>query len=245
MAASVFCAAAFSPSPYDTAFSEGSGITVGVCRLVANHRHLAIFESAPEVRGLCSAGVTRPQRSYAPVRLPPAPSPKRDVEAATSERTGLPRLLGSPFQRAVPPYPGGPNRCACRLLPCPCGLPRISGGSASASSLSRPAQASLTLRPTGSLSRPRRPLSQGSGPLLSRPPVSYSINRLTIEVESSSTGNTRLRGALCESGGSQARPGGMDHRGHRRRTIGVAYDLCRIANSTSASDRVDRSAALC
>jgi len=29
-----------------------------------------------------------------------------------------------------------------------------------------------------------------------KPPVSYSINRLTIEVESSSTGNTRLRGAL-------------------------------------------------
>jgi len=38
--------------------------------------------------------------------------------------------------------------------------------------------------------------------------------------------------------------GRTGHRGHRRRTIGVAYDLCRIANSTSASDRVDRSAAL-
>src|ERR1700730_7843824 len=53
-----------------------------------------------------------------------------------------------------------------------------------------------SLRPTGSLSRPWRPLSQGFSPLLSKPPVSYSINRLTIEVESSSTGNTRLRGAL-------------------------------------------------
>ena len=30
-----------------------------------------IFESVPEVRALCSAGVTRPRRSYAPVRLPP------------------------------------------------------------------------------------------------------------------------------------------------------------------------------
>ncbi len=57
-----------------------------------------------------------------------------------------------------------------------------------------------SLRPTGSLSRPRRPSSQGSSPLLSRPPVSYSINRLTIEVESSSTGNTRLRGALGKGG---------------------------------------------
>jgi hypothetical protein len=47
------------------------------------------------------------------------------------------------------------------LLPHPCGLPRYAGGSASASSLSRPAQASLLLRPAGSLSRPRRPLSRG------------------------------------------------------------------------------------
>ena len=40
----------------------------------------------------------------------------------------------------------------------------MAGGSASALSLSRPAQASLTLRPAGSLSRPRRPLSRGSDP---------------------------------------------------------------------------------
>ena len=35
------------------------------------------------------------------------------------------------------------------------------GGSASATALSRPAQALLTLRPAGSLDRPRRPLSRG------------------------------------------------------------------------------------
>jgi transposase len=39
------------------------------------------------------------------------------------------------------------------------GLPRYSGGSASMTSLSRPAQALLTLRPAGLLNRPRRPLS--------------------------------------------------------------------------------------
>src|SRR6266542_2119713 len=43
----------------------------GVLRLIANHHDLAIFESAPEVRALCSAGITRHQRSYDPVRLPP------------------------------------------------------------------------------------------------------------------------------------------------------------------------------
>src|SRR5689334_12336452 len=47
----------------------------GVLRLIANHHDLAIFESAPEVRALCSAGIARPQRSYDPVRLPPWPPP--------------------------------------------------------------------------------------------------------------------------------------------------------------------------
>ena len=46
---------------------------VGVCRLIANHRHLAFFESIPEVRVLPSTGITRLQRSYYPVRLPPVP----------------------------------------------------------------------------------------------------------------------------------------------------------------------------
>jgi hypothetical protein len=43
-------------------------------------------------------------------------------------------------------------------------LPQMAGGSASALSLSRPAQASIALRPAGSLSRPKRPLSRGSNP---------------------------------------------------------------------------------
>src|ERR1700684_3914233 len=43
---------------------------------------------------------------------------------------------------------------ACRFLPCPHGLPRLTGGSASTTSLSGPAQASLALRPAGLLARP-------------------------------------------------------------------------------------------
>ena len=70
----------------------------------------------------------------------------------------------SPFRRAVPGTPGGSNGCARRFLPHPCGLPRFVGESASASQLSRPAQASLTLRPVGSLNRPRRPSSRGFDP---------------------------------------------------------------------------------
>jgi hypothetical protein len=49
----------------------------------------------------------------------------------------------------------------------------------SALSLSRPAWASLALRPAGLLSRPRRPLSRGSNPRSypHEPLVSYRINR--------------------------------------------------------------------
>ncbi len=77
-------------------------------------------------------------------------------------------------------------------------LPQMAGGSASALSLSRPAQASLTLRPAGSLSRPRRPLSRGSSPrgCPHEPLVSYRINRQLSGWKSSSTSDARLRGAL-------------------------------------------------
>ena len=65
-----------------------------------------------------------------------------------------------------------------RLLIAFC-LPRFAGGSASASLLSGPAQASLTLRPVGLLNRPRRPLSRGFDPAgcPTEPLVSYQSNR--------------------------------------------------------------------
>ena len=64
-------------------------------------------------------------------------------------------------------------------FPTACSLPRFPAGSASTTSLSRPAQASLALRPVGSLSRPRRPLSRGFDPpgCPDKPLVSYQINR--------------------------------------------------------------------
>ena len=76
-------------------------------------------------------------------------------------------------------YPGGSNGCMCRLLPHPCGLPRFAGGSASASLLSRPAQASLALPPVGLLNRPRRPSSRGfdRAGCPAKPLVSYQGNR--------------------------------------------------------------------
>ena len=64
----------------------------------------------------------------------------------------LPQLPRSPSLHAVLTTPVD-RTGACRFLPCPRGLPRLTGGSASTTSLSRPAQASLTLRPARSLAR--------------------------------------------------------------------------------------------
>ena len=64
-------------------------------------------------------------------------------------------------------------------FPIPRGLPQTLGGSASALSFSRPAQASLALRPARLLNRPRRPLSRGfdGTSFPATPPVSYQLDR--------------------------------------------------------------------
>jgi hypothetical protein len=103
----------------------------------------------------------------------------RDVEAATLALDGSPPITRTTFPTCRAHYPGGSSGCACRLLPRSRGLPQMAGGSASALSLSRPAQASLTLRPVGLLNRLKRPLSRGSSPsgYPAEPLVSYQINR--------------------------------------------------------------------
>jgi hypothetical protein len=145
--------------------------------LSTNHLIVSIFKSAPEVRDLPSPGITRLHRYYVPVRLPPDPSPS----ATLKPRPPIERV--SPVARFTLPacraqYPGGSNRCTCRLLPRPCGLPRFAGGSASASLLSRPAQSLLALRPVELLNRPKRPLSRGFDPASrpAKPLVSYRGN---------------------------------------------------------------------
>ena len=79
--------------------------------------------------------------------------PIDDVEVANFTIPGYPAITQITFLACCAQYPGGSNRCACRFLPCPCCLPRLTGGSASTTSLSRPAQASLTLRPARLLAR--------------------------------------------------------------------------------------------
>src|SRR5467141_3827686 len=116
--------------------------------------------------------------------LRPCPTPAmtvacRDVEAATLARDGSPPITRTTFPTCRAHYPDGSSGCGCRLLPRSRGLPQMGGGSASASSLLGPAQASLTLRPVGLLNRLKRPLSRGSSPsgYPAEPLVSYQINR--------------------------------------------------------------------
>jgi hypothetical protein len=116
--------------------------------------------------------------------LRPCPTPAEaaalgDVEAATLAYDGSPPITRVTLPARCAHYPGESNGCLCRLLPRSHGLHRISAGSASALWISRPAQASLALRPAGSLDRQKRPLSRGFGPsgYPSKPLVSYQINR--------------------------------------------------------------------
>src|ERR1700686_2858993 len=85
-----------------------------------------------------------------------------------------------------------------RRLPRPAAFPKWQGGSASALSLSRPAQALLTLRPAGSLSRPKATFVTRLQPLQlpARAARQLPDQSTTLRVDSSSTDDSRLRGAL-------------------------------------------------
>ena len=125
----------------------------------------------------------------------------RDVEAATLAHDGSPPITRTTFPTCRAHYPGGSSGCACRLLPRLYSLPQMTGGSASALSLSRPAQASLTLRPAGSLSRPTATFVTRLQPrqLPSRAARQLPDQSTTLRVVPSSTGASRLRGARSKS----------------------------------------------
>ena len=140
----------------DTACSEGSRFHSVVRKLTPIHTPSPSSTSTPEVRVLSSTGVTRHQRSYDPVRPPPAPPPCGDVEAATLVPNGHPPITRLTFRTCRAHYPDGPGWVRLSVAtPSHTGLPRYSGGSASITSLSRPAQTSLALRPAGLLNRPK------------------------------------------------------------------------------------------
>src|SRR3954469_11406162 len=118
---------------------------------------LSFFKSTSEVRVLPSTGITRHQRYCDPLRLPGWPPSCDDVGDAISASPGSPPITQITFPTCRAQYPGGSNRCLS-FLPHSRGLPRLTGGSASTTSLSRPAQALLALRPATSQPAQRRTL---------------------------------------------------------------------------------------
>ena len=166
------------PSPYDTASSEGSG------------SFQVLQGSSPITFPSPSSKAHQKSGSFPPPELPginghTTLSDSRTVRCHKQRRSRDLRPHGSPpITRITLPacrvhYPGGPDRCICRLLPCPHGLPRIGAGSASALLLSRPAQTSLALQPAESLNHPRVAFVTGFDPTgcPAKSLVSYQINR--------------------------------------------------------------------
>ena len=134
-----------------------------------NLRSLPTCDIGLELRPLPSPGITRLQRYYGPLRHPRAPGLTLtgcQLTHALDHALGLPVLrLSSSFMHAIATTPAEPSGCASLASPQDSGLPRILGGSASASYFSRPAQRSLALRPACSPSSFQNPLHQRLQPL--------------------------------------------------------------------------------
>src|SRR5450631_3442541 len=118
------------------------------------------------------------------------------LEARPPPAPDLPQLPRSSSLHAVPNTPVD-RTGACRFLPCSRGLPRLTGGSASTTSLSRPAQASLALRPARSQLAQGGLLSRGfdSASCPTEPLGGYHVLPTTTWVDPPSTGDLRRWGA--------------------------------------------------
>ena len=157
----------------------------------------------PEVRALPSTGVTRLPRYYDPLRRPDwSPPIRRRCRPMAGTNPGPPPITRTTFPTCRAHYPGGPSRCARRLLPGPCCLPRYSGGSASTTSLSRPAPDSLALRPAELLVHLSVDFVTRLRPSRFPGPAARQLPDLptTIWVGPSPTGDPRLWGALNNPG---------------------------------------------
>src|SRR5580700_10951881 len=89
------------------------------------------------------------------------------------------------------------------FFPCPRGLPRLTGGSASTTSLSEPAQASLRVTACKVACPPKGgPLSRGFSPASypTKPLGSYHVLPTSTWMDPPSTGDLRRWGALLNNG---------------------------------------------
>ena len=117
------------------------------------------------LRLLSSAGITPRLRYYEPLRHPAGPACPSRGPGCRVHGTGRASRVAAPsiFHACRRHYPGGNRPVRVSLTSRPVnGLPLITGGSASAVTVSRPARRSLAFRPAWSLSRPRRPVCQSA-----------------------------------------------------------------------------------
>ncbi len=118
----------------------------------------------PHLWPLSSAGVTPRLQYYGPLRHPAGPAcPSRGPGCRAHGIDRVSRVAAlSIFHACRHHYPGGNRPVRSSLASQPAvGLPLMTGGSASALTVSRLARCSLAFRPAWSLSRPRRPFSPG------------------------------------------------------------------------------------
>jgi hypothetical protein len=122
-------------------------------RLIANHLSSPSSKSTSEVRVLSSTGITRLPRSYDPFRLPDWPSSYRECGRRDLHQRRISPNDSDPLSYMPCSLLRWIEQVRVGILPCLRGLPQLLGGSASTTSLSRPAQASLELRPARLLAR--------------------------------------------------------------------------------------------
>jgi hypothetical protein len=160
------------PSPTRTALSATAEPYVGLLDRTVNPLALGRFHSAPEVRPLPSAGVTRFPRYCEPVRHPSAARPA--PHGGPVERRCL-SPLGSPVLRpvsvcshAVAITPVGPQSGigSLPLTPATAAFPVSLPGRLPHQDLSRPAQRSRMLRPDYSRGRLAALSIEGFGDLV-------------------------------------------------------------------------------
>jgi hypothetical protein len=158
-----------------------------------------------EVRALCSTGITRLHHYYDPLRGPSQPPSWRRRSVCTAG-SGLPLLTRIAFSACRAHYPGGSVRCfsvdtvarsRAGLFPNRSGLPVHNGRSASTVFVSRPARASLVLRPADLLTHLSWAWLRGFDVIRYQTPslVSYPGIPRTPGVGLSPTGDSRRKGA--------------------------------------------------
>ena len=171
------------PAPGDEQPDADGGVArgyrggAGAVDMPGQRKRVAHIPTARSRRSLSLRDRKESRAAAPPINKPHQAVPLRGSISLRSD--GSPPITRITIPACRAQYPGRPNRCICQFLPCSHGLPQVRDGSASASTFSRPARTSLTLRPTGSLNRPRRPLSRGFGPAgyPTEPLVSFQTNR--------------------------------------------------------------------